>query len=105
MPTVSSLTAPERETIVNASDADDLVRVWTAQRRYITKMRKSPLFTEAATGFHGKTEWAEFTIPADRWSPTGIRHSRAISTAQKSEAAARMSDIQRRASGQDTPMC
>jgi hypothetical protein len=41
-----SLTAPERETVITFSDADDTATVHTHQRRIITKLRNNP----AATG-------------------------------------------------------
>ena len=40
------------------------MRIWTAQRTYITALRHSGKFTETRSGFYGTTEWAEFTIPA-----------------------------------------
>lgn len=72
---VGSLTAPERETIVNMSDADDLVRIWTSQRSNITAMRRKPEhFTEVGSGMHGTSPWAEFTTVTDRWNlATGAR--------------------------------
>lgn len=88
MPKVSSVSAAERETTVTACDEDDLVRIWSAQRRFITKMRKDPLFIEVKSGFHGTSEWAEFTIPADRWSPVGIKRTRGGATREQREAAA-----------------
>lgn len=67
--TVTSLTAAERETVVNLSDADDAVRIWTAQRTVLTSLRRKPgHFTEVASGFHGGTEWAEFVTVTDVWS-------------------------------------
>ena len=63
--------AAERETIINMSDADETVRIWTAQRKVITKLRKNDAFTQIGAGFHDGTEWAEFTIPASRWTPSG----------------------------------
>jgi hypothetical protein len=61
---VENLTAPERETIINADDESNAVRIWTAQRSVITSLRKKPeSFHEIGSGYHGSTEWAEFTIP------------------------------------------
>ena len=78
----------ERETTITTSDADELVRVWTAQRKHITRLRKDSAFTQVRTGFHGTTEWAEFTIPADRWSPAGVRRKRPPLTEEQRQAAA-----------------
>ena len=66
--TVDYLTPDERETTLTMSDGDDLVRISTAQRTMITALRKKPAFTEVATGFHGTTEWAEFTIPREKFN-------------------------------------
>ena len=57
------------------------MRIWTAQRTYITALRHSGKFTETRSGFYGTTEWAEFTIPRDQWSPAdrceaGQQHDR-----------------------------
>jgi hypothetical protein len=41
-----SLTAPERETVISLSDADDMATVHTHQRRVITKLRNNPAATE-----------------------------------------------------------
>lgn len=76
------LSASERETIVNADDDSDVVRIWTAQTRVITRLRRDNVFTEVASGFHGSTPWAEFTVPADRWSPAGVKRTRQPSAAQ-----------------------
>ena len=35
-----SLSAAERETTVTITDADDMVRIWTAQRRYLGRLRR-----------------------------------------------------------------
>lgn len=86
-----SLTAAERETTVTITDADDTVRIWTAQRGYLGKLRRHPAYTEVASGLHGATEWAEFTIPADRWNPaTGAKRQRNLSEEQKTELAERL---------------
>lgn len=87
-----SVEAAERETIVNGTDADELVTILTHQRRHITALRKHAAFTEVRSGFHGTTEWAEFTIAADRWSPaTGAKRAgRSLSEAQRAERAAQL---------------
>ena len=41
--------AYERETTINLSDGDPLVRIWSARRKDITRLRKKPeVFTEIA---------------------------------------------------------
>lgn len=84
-----SLTPHERETIVNATDGDEVVRVWTAQRKHITKLRRNDAFTETASGYHGGTEWAEFAIPATDWNPaSGAKRKRAPLTEEQRQALA-----------------
>lgn len=85
---ISHLTAPERETTINASDDDGVVRIWTAQRRYITRLRKNPAFTETRSGRFGSTEWAEFTIPAENWNPASGAKRRVSLTDEQRQAAA-----------------
>lgn len=86
--------AEERETVVNATDADDVLRIWTAQRRFITHLRRHPKVTETRTGRVDGTEWAEFTIPADAWSPvTGVRRASGHSFEQNRAAAERLAAV------------
>ena len=86
------MNASERETVVNTTDDDELVRIWTAQRRHITRLRKNPAFTEVASGHHESTEWAEFTIPARSWNPASgaKRRSRQMSDEQRIAASERL---------------
>ncbi len=86
-----SLHASERETTVTTTDDDDTVRIWSAQRRHIGRMRRHPAFTEVASGLAEGSEWAEFTIPADQWSPaTGAKRRSGLSDEQKRAAAERL---------------
>lgn len=86
-----SLTPYERETTVNASDGDGVVRIWTAQRKHITRMRRHGSFAETATGYHGGTEWAEFTIPASDWNPaSGAKRKRNLTDEQRQALADRL---------------
>ena len=87
---VTNLTAPERETTITASDADDNVTIWTAQRTVITRLRKNPAFVETSAGYYGSSEWAAFTIPADRWSPAGVKRTRTMTDSQRREASDRL---------------
>lgn len=69
-----SLNAHERETVINASDGDRLVRVLTHQAKFLGRLRRDDRFTEIRSGHEGTTEWAEFTIPASEWNPvTGAK--------------------------------
>lgn len=85
---VGSLSACERETIIRISDGEPEAAIWTAQRKEITALRKKPEATEAGSGFYGSTEWAEFKIPAGRWSTArGIRTKRGpMSQTQREQA-------------------
>lgn len=79
----------ERETVVNASDGDDLTRITTGQRRFITRLRKHPSFTEVRTWHEGSTEWAEFTIPASAWNPaSGAKRKGSTMSEEQRQAAA-----------------
>ena len=83
--------AYERETTVTATDGDDIVHIWTAQRRYITRLRKNPRFTEVASGMNGSQPWAAFVIPARDWNPaSGAKRSNGMSAEQRLELAERM---------------
>ena len=86
-----SLSAAERETTVTTTDADDVVRIWTAQRRYLGRLRRHPSYTEVKSGTHGGTEWAEFTIPASEWNPaTGAKRKVTMTDEQRAASAARL---------------
>ena len=85
------MNADERETTVTASDGDETVRIWTAQRRYITKLRRHPKVTEVRTGFVDSSEWAEFTVPADQWNPaSGVKRASSLTDEQKRASAERL---------------
>ena len=86
-----SLSSDERETVITVTDADQSVHIWTAQKRHITRMRKHDSFTETATGYHGTTEWASFTIPARDWNPaSGAKRKRNLTDEQRQALADRL---------------
>ena len=88
---LAALSAAERETTVTATDADDTVRIWTCQKRYLGRLRRHPSFTEVATGHHGKTEWAEFIIPSSDWNPaTGAKRKVTMTDERRAALADRM---------------
>lgn len=87
---VTSFSPAERETTITTSDVDDLVHIWSAQRKHITKMRRNPAFTEVRSGLHGSSEWAAFTIPVDRWSPLGVKRSVSLTEQQREERRTRL---------------
>jgi hypothetical protein len=73
------------------TEADDVVRIWSAIRTHITAMRKSPSFTEIRCGRVDGSEWAEFEIPRDAWNPVrGVKDSRKQSSEQKRASAERL---------------
>ena len=87
---MKNLEPDERETTISCTDGDAEVRIWTAQRRFITKLRHNPNFTQTGSGYFGSTEWAQFTIPAERWNPaTGAKRVRSPLTDERREALAK----------------
>jgi len=95
---ISSLNAQERETIINASDSDGLVTIWTAQKKWITKLRRNKSYTETRSGFYGTTAWAEFTIPINNWNPaTGAkRQGRTLTEEQRVLQTQRLAEMRQR---------
>lgn len=86
-----TVTAAERETVINLNDADNLVHVWTMQAKHIRAFRKRAFVTETRSGFHDGSEWAEFTVPADKYSPvTGVAANRKPLTPEERERRARL---------------
>jgi hypothetical protein len=69
-----SLSAAERETIVTLNDEEPFARVWTAQRRQITRLKRNPAATLIEEGKYGSTAWADFTVPAELFA--GFRSRR-----------------------------
>lgn len=65
---MKSLTAPERETVINFSDDETTAHVWTAQRPVITRLKEIRAAELVNEGFIGSTAWAEFRLPA----PSGV---------------------------------
>jgi hypothetical protein len=60
-----SLTAPERETVITFSDADDTATVHSHQRRVITKLRNNPAASEIEDLTFEGSAGAVFELPAD----------------------------------------
>jgi hypothetical protein len=85
--------AAERETVITSTDEDPLVHIWSAQKRHINAMRKNPEYREVRSGRIETSEWAEFTIPADRWKPNfGAKSARVVTPEQRAAAAQRLAD-------------
>src|SRR5215831_7780161 len=60
----TSLTKPERETVINWSDDETVAYIWTAQRPVITKLKANKSAQLIQEGFIGSSAWAEFRLPA-----------------------------------------
>lgn len=87
---VANLTAPERETVINGSDADDTITIWTAQRRIITKLKRNSAATLVDEGFYGSTAWAQFSMPASMLSFRSTRQKRTLTDEQRAEMGDRL---------------
>jgi hypothetical protein len=85
-----SLTAPERETIINFNDGEDIAYIYTAQRKIITKLKKNPSATLKEEGVFEGTAWARFTIPANLISFRVARPKRELSQEQRAEIGERL---------------
>lgn len=85
------MTPFERETSITTSDGDGMVRIWTAQRAYITRMKRNPAFILVDEGTYEGSPWADFRIPADQWNPaTGAKRKRTMTDEQKAATAQRL---------------
>jgi hypothetical protein len=80
-----SLTAPERETIITLNDDDETAEVWTAQRPWITKLRKNPSAILLEEGTHDGSAWARFEVPKGLISVRTTRVQRVLTEEQKDE--------------------
>jgi hypothetical protein len=81
----------ERETVINCTDADDVVRIFTCQARYLGRLRRDPRFVEVRSGRYGDTPWGEFEIAATEWNPvTGAKRRVTLTEEQRQARAARL---------------
>ena len=61
-----------------------MVRIWTAQRRFITQLRNHPKVTEVRSGHVDGSAWAEFSVGANDWSPVhGVKRTVVLSDEQR----------------------
>jgi hypothetical protein len=82
-----SLNAYERETVANTSDGDPVVNIWTAQAKFINRLKKHPRATLVREGTEDGTAWAEFTVPSNQWSPlSGIKRVSAPLSEERKQA-------------------
>lgn len=87
-----SLTADERETVITVNDGEDIVRLWTAQRPVIRRVRSDSRWTVVEIGEHDGSPYISATCPKSSWNPlSGMKKRRAPMTEeQKQQAAARL---------------
>jgi hypothetical protein len=60
-----SLTPAERERIITFNDDDDMAHVWTAQRPWITRLRRNPAAVLLDEGRHDGSAGAAFEVPKE----------------------------------------
>ena len=58
-----SLTAPERETVITFSDADDTATIHTHQRRIITKLKNNPVAVQIEDLWFDGSPGTVFELP------------------------------------------
>src|SRR5262245_44952034 len=83
-----SLTAPDRETVITFSDADDTATIHTHQRRIITKLMNNPAAELVERIDFDGTAGAVFEIPADLISLRSTR--RKLTETQRAAAVANL---------------
>ena len=88
-----SLTAAERETIVNFNDGEETAYVYTAQRRIITKLRRNAAAVLVEEGHFEGTAWARFELSAALISFRSVRVKRELSDEQRAELRERMQRV------------
>jgi hypothetical protein len=92
-----SLTAPERETVINFNDDEKIAYVYTAQRYMITKLNRNPAAVLVESGTHEGTAWARFEIPASLVSFRSGHVKRVLTDEQRKAAGDRLRNVRRRA--------
>ena len=66
---------------------DSLVHIYSEIAKHITKLRKDPRYLLVQEG----DGWAEFTCPAQGWSPTsGAKRTRNLTPQQRAAAGERL---------------
>lgn len=97
----TSLSEDERETTITSTDGDNVVRIWTAQRRYIGALKRSGKFTLLREGAIGSTAWAEFEIAAADWNPaSGAKRKVEMSEERRAELSERLSKMRAARAGE-----
>jgi hypothetical protein len=85
-----SLSALERETVVTLNDAEDFAEIYTAQRPWITKLKKNTAAELIEEGRHDGSVWAKFRVPKELISVRSKKVKRELSAARRAELAKRM---------------
>ena len=85
-----SLTAFERETVVNFNDGENIAEVYTAQRPVITKLKKNPAAKLIEEGTFEGSVWARFELPKALVSFRSGRVKRQLTQEQRRDASERM---------------
>lgn len=86
-----TLAMAERETHIGRAGDEDQWVIRTEIPADLHALRKDDRFTEVHSGHYGEVEWAEFTIPKDRWSPVSGAKRR-VSAEQRAALADRLRD-------------
>jgi hypothetical protein len=85
-----TLTAYERETVIVMNDEELTARIWTAQRRIITKLKKNPAARLLEEGRSDGSPWARFELPREFVSFRSTAVKLSLSDQQRAERAARL---------------
>ena len=81
----------EQETVITTHQGAPYVQIWTAQRRFISALDKNPTAELIKRGEYEGSPWAQYRVPADRWSPTsGIKRQITLTDEQKQALAVRL---------------
>jgi hypothetical protein len=85
-----SLTASERETIITLNDEDETAQVYTAQRPWITKLKRNPSAILLEEGSHDGSAWARFELPKGLVSLRSTKVKRELTEEQREALRERM---------------
>jgi hypothetical protein len=91
-----SLTDYERETIINMNDGEPIARIYTAQRRVITRLKNNPAAVLVDEGTHEGSVWARFTIPAELVSFRSVRRQVELTDEQRQARSEAMRELRER---------
>lgn len=88
-------TGDERETSIVMSDANPVVLLWSAQRKYVNRILADNRWTVLDSGVNEEGQpWVSASIPADKYSPlTGVKRANNMTPEQKAASAERLRRI------------